>query len=49
MLLCILENINILGDPLYFGVVALHFVLQNQKVEIIKTCAPLLEVGKQSL
>ena len=27
LLLCILEHINILGDPLYFEVVALHLIM----------------------
>ena len=33
LLLCILEHINILGDPLYFEVIALHFIMQRQEVE----------------
>ena len=31
-LLCILEHINILRDPLYFKVIALPFIMQLQEV-----------------
>ena len=48
-LLCILEHINILGDPLYFEVISLHFIIQRQEVERMATCAPRLEVDEQSL
>ena len=32
LLLCILEHIYILGDPLYFELVALHFIMQIQTI-----------------
>ena len=49
LFLCILEHINILGDPLYFEVVVLHLIMLIQKVEGMTTCAPCLDVGKQHL
>ena len=49
LLLCILEHINILGDPIYFKVIALHLIIQYQEVEGMETCAPHLEVGKKRL
>ena len=42
LFLCILEHINILGYPLYFEVIALHFIMQRQEVEGMATCAPRL-------
>ena len=42
LLLCILEHINILGNPLYFEAIALHFIMQRQEVEGMATCAPRL-------
>ena len=49
LFLCILEHIYILGDPLYFDVIALHFIMQCQEVEGVATIAPRLEVGKERL
>ena len=49
LLLCILEHINLLGDPLYFGVIALNFFMQRQEVEGMSTYAPHLGVGKKRL
>ena len=43
------EHINILGDPLYFEVIAPHFIMQLQEVECMTTHAPCLEVGKKRL
>ena len=47
--MCILEHINILGDTLYFEVIALNLIMQRQEVEGIATCAPLLEVVKKCI
>ena len=49
LFLCILEHTNILGDPLYFEVIALHLIMQRQEVEGMETCAPHLEVGEKLL
>ena len=40
----ILEHIDILGDALKFEVVALHFIMQRQKVEGGTTRASCLKV-----
>ena len=42
LLLCILEHIDIIGYPLYFKVVVLHFIVQCQKFNFITTHAPPL-------
>ena len=49
LFLCILEYINILGYPLYFKVIALHFIIQVQEVKGMATYAPCLEVGEKLL
>ena len=49
LLMCILEHINILRDPLYFEVIALHFIMQSQEVEGMVTCSPRLDVGEKRL
>ena len=49
LLLCILKNINIVGDPLYFEVIALHLIMQHQEVEGMATCALCLEVDEKCL
>ena len=49
LILCILKHINILGDLLYFEVIALDFIMQHQEVEGMATCAPHLEVVKKRL
>ena len=46
MLLGVLEHIYILRDALNLEVIALHFVVQRQKVEGVTACAPHLEVRK---
>ena len=45
----ILDNINILGDHLYFKVTALNFIMQRMEVKDMATFAPRLEVGKKHL
>ena len=49
LLLCILDHINILGNTLYFEVIALHFIMQHKEVEGVATCEPLLEVDEKCL
>ena len=44
MLLGLLKNIDILGDALDLKVVALHLVVQRQKVEGVTTRESRLEV-----
>ena len=47
--MCLLENIYILRDSLYFEVIALHLIMHNQEFEGVATGAPLLEVGEKRL
>ena len=47
LLLCILEHINILEEPLYFEVIVLNIIMQRQEAKGMATCAPRLEVGKK--
>ena len=49
LLMCILENIDIIGDPLYIEVISLHFIMQLQEVDGMATCAPRFEVVKKRL
>ena len=49
LILCILEHINILGDPLYFETIALNLIMKRQEVEGMANCAPHLDLGKQRL
>ena len=49
LFLCILKHINIIGDTLYFEVISLHLIMQQQEVEGMSTCAPHLEVGEKRL
>ena len=49
LLLYILKHINILGFYFQFEVVALHFMMQCQKVEGMTTYAPRLEVREKRL
>ena len=49
MLLGVLEHIYILGDSLNLEVIALHFVMQRQKVEGVPACAFCLYVREEVL
>ena len=49
LLLGILKHIYILGDALELEVIALHFVVQRQKVEGVTARAPRLEVRNEVL
>ena len=49
LFLCIIEHIYILGDPLYFKVIALNLIMKRQEVEGVATGAPHLEVGEERL
>ena len=49
MLFCILEHIYILRDPLYLKVVALHLIMQRQKVKFMPTRVYHLHVSEQRL
>ena len=44
LLLCILDHINILGDPLYLEMIALHFIMQSKEVKGVPAGAPCLEM-----
>ena len=47
--MCILENINILRNLLYFKVIALHFIMQRQEFEGMATCAHRFKVDEKRL
>ena len=42
LFLCILKHINIHRDPLYFNMIALHFIMQRQEVKVMTTRASCL-------
>ena len=46
---CTLGHTYILGDPLYFKVIALNLIMKHQEVEGVATGAPHLEVGEEHL
>ena len=46
-MLGVLDNIDIFGESLDLGVVALHFIMQRQEFKGVPAGAPRLEVCKE--
>ena len=44
--MCVLDNVNVLGDYLNLDVLALHFIMKRQEIDGVPAGSPRLEMGK---